>query len=226
MRRILPLFLVLTASLIGADFPTEITLTTGKTIRGTSFLRWQGDHTVVVKHAGGAAPLQLRYIAPASRAAIEAFRAAPHSPSGPVAVSEKTSAAEITTTGQVFIVTRGSGNYLFGGKRVLAFPQRDYQAFIDEIKWSGISRASSSTAINEKFFDVLDRWIHRAIGKTQTDGEGKFHLTTKEPCFVVCSGGRLVGDYQEINTWAVVPQDGHALLSNSNVLDYQTIFQD
>jgi|GEM_PF-3745633 len=67
--------LLVTGTLPGADFPSQVILANGKVIHNTSFGGWRPPGSVIIKHPGGADPIQLRYIAKPSRVAIEAYHA-------------------------------------------------------------------------------------------------------------------------------------------------------
>lgn len=143
----------LTAIAWGA-FPSELTYSNGKTLRSTTFIRWDNPKTVVVKYAGGAAPIALRYLSDESRAAVELWRES--APAVVAQVPEPAQTAPVAVakpaTGQVF--DKGFDlPYIFAGASVLVM-ERDaamhalntYQA----VDWPG-AVASSATDADGRF---------------------------------------------------------------------------
>jgi hypothetical protein len=101
-----------------AAFPSEIKLTNGATLHNTTATRFEREQ-VVVKHAGGLAPIRYENIAEPYRHQVLAARDAQPKKNEPPQASEPEHPFEFH--GQVFIATRGAGSYKFGGIPIIIY---------------------------------------------------------------------------------------------------------
>jgi hypothetical protein len=188
---------------IAADFPTELKLTNGATLRNVSVVRWEKDR-VILKHAGGIDPVRYDHIDAGQRATVleardaaaaVAAKAKAEQPIIPSAVQ-----AGNVIEGQAFIVTRGAGNYKLGGMTIYAFPGDRMGAF----------DGSSTVDLGEP----------TATAKTDADGKFKLKLPNSEDYFVFARSMRLAGSSQEDYEWIVksseITDRTNVLLENSN----------
>lgn len=155
-------------------FPSEIKLTSGATLRNTSPVRWTAD-SVVVKHAGGAAPIRFAHIAEPARTTVLAARPAPAS-----APTKATPAATkpITIAGQIF--SPGTQQpYLFVGVPVKIFRRHEALAALP----SGVAPPIPRRTGRPEDPDIpataqplpVVPWPE-AVGQVNTDAQGRFAL--------------------------------------------------
>jgi hypothetical protein len=89
--------------------PTEIALLNGAVLKKCSVTKW-GKDEVVIRHAGGIAPIQLAHMAPASRSEFERM----------MAVTYK-------CAGSAFVVTRGAASLPLAGIDIFVLPENAIQ---------------------------------------------------------------------------------------------------
>lgn len=180
--------------------PTEIKLVNGVVMRKVSIVRWNSD-SVVLKHQGGIDPVLFAKISPEDRTKLIAFRDAQKFQDKPGASSNDAQAKSATIEGQVFVATRGSGNYKLGSVYVYAFP---------------IDRVSSLES-----FSTPD--LGKPIASSVSDAEGKFKLTInpEQEFFIFAQASRLAGSYRESYQWTVKSREikdrSNVILSNHNL---------
>jgi hypothetical protein len=187
-----------------AEFPRELKLTNGATLRKCEPVRWTAE-SVVVRHAGGIDPIRFANIAPAQREAVQAARPSPATSASPAEEPKQ----ERTFRGAVFVATVTGKTIPLGSVNVRAFPLR-YLAEFD-----GLS---------------LTVRLPKPLASTVTDADGKFALTVPgdEPFFFFAQSGRFLGGSSYNGTarsesydWRVpvsAVKDPHAvLLTNANL---------
>lgn len=207
----LRLFLALAATVaaFAADsappvFPREIKLTSGATLRNTSLVRWTSDG-VVIKHAGGADPIRLAFIAEPHRSQVIAVRDAVPAPSTVPQVATKTGGAKTKNlTGQVFVTTKGAEAYKFTGARVSAYP---FSEFANATQKKQLNTPSSFAQNLRAELEAWGKALSEipVLGTSTTDTEGKFvlELPAATEVFLFCVGVRTYGRVTETNLWLV-----------------------
>lgn len=174
-----PLQLLLTLALLCssafadpiAPLPRDLKLTNGATLRNVSILRWRGPDLVVLKHAGGAAPVRLEHIAEEHRAIVASYHGvlpAQPKPAAATATAEKAKDKPVKLTGEAF--ARGIDQpYLFAGMPVT------------------LHRAADEEAARIATVEIK---VPPAVARTTTDSEGKFTLTAPPGKYTIRAQGR------------------------------------
>lgn len=201
-RTVLTITLLNLSAFGATDFPPELRLTNGATLRKCEPVRWTKD-SVIVRHVGGLDPIRFVNISEEQRAAVEASR-----PSvSPTPTPTEQPKDERTFKGQVFVATVAGTTVPLGSVKVRAFPLRYLSEF------EGLS------------FTVR---LPKPIASTLTDAEGKFSLTVpgSEEFFFFAQSGRYLGSYggkarSESYDWRVavsaVKDPNAVLLTNANM---------
>lgn len=185
--------------------PSEVTLTTGRVLRNVTVVRWEANR-VVLKHSAGADPLAFSLFKSPSPAELPAIRDASITLMKKAESEKQKVVAEANAPkkyeGQVFIVTRGAGNYKIGGTTLRIF-HKTKSEILDAYKWSSESPSPNDICV--------------------TDAEGKFSFSgpPSGPITIVAKDRRLVGGQYESYFW-VVSVDEMAnrfqpLLTNGNM---------
>lgn len=170
----LTIFVLFAAVVVAGQFPSSLTYKSGATIHRTEFIRWQGDGTVVVKHQGGAAPVQLRHLDEASRAAVVAWR---DSVTPQTAPANQQSVEPVTSNQPQRITIKGAAfdkgfdlPYIFSGATVVVMDrqaaERALDTFANKIEWPA------------------------AVAQTMTDARGEFELDLPAGDYLVKVEGR------------------------------------
>jgi hypothetical protein len=189
-------------------FPASITITSGYTYQNTALDHYDREFVIVIYH-GQKTPIRYLAIAEPQRTQILALRdAAQKTPSRPTSAPTGL-ATEIVMDGEVFIVTRGAGNYALGDLSVYAFPMS---------VWDGGGTGT---------------WrLGKPLASAQTGSDGKFRIKLLEPgdFFIFAQGQRMAGRNTEYYTWEIKGEDiadrSRVVLSNSNqVIDRHSSFE-
>lgn len=185
-------------------FPREIKLTSGATLRNTSLVRWTNDG-VVVKHAGGADPIRLSFIAEPYRSQVIAVRDAVAVQPPPAQATAKNEAAKTKNlAGEVFVTTQGAGAYKFTGTKVTAYP---FSEFTNAKQKKQLNMPSS---FSQNLGAELEAWGKAlrelpviATAMTDTDGRFTLEIPRDTEVFLFCVGTRVYGRVTETNLWLV-----------------------
>jgi hypothetical protein len=186
MKTIIALLsVVLAATVFGTEdaakpaltMPAEVTLTTGRVLRGVTVIRWESNR-VVLKHSAGADPIPFTLFkkpAPDELPAIKVsslqlLKAAEAEKKKAIAAAE----APKKYDGQIFIVTRGAGNYKMGGIVVRIY-YRPVSEMREIFKWGSTVPQSDG------------------IATTDADGKFSFEAPAVGPLTLVAKGSRQVG---------------------------------
>lgn len=191
-------------SVFARNFPTEIHLTNGATLKKCEAVRWERE-AVVVRHAGGVAPIRFENIAADQRAAVLASRpsAEPVVAQPPVENPED----RRTYQGQVFVATVAGTTVILSGVTVCVFPARYLSEF------EGLS-----TTVR----------LPKPTLSTVTDADGRFSLTVPndEPFFFYASSGRYIGrhGYEYDARVRMPPTESYDwIVSSANVKDRKAV---
>jgi len=164
-------------SAIAADFPTELKLTNGATLRNVSVVRMEKDR-IILKHAGGIDPIRFSQIDPVQRGEI---------------LGEPNKAYKYG--GEVFVVTRGAGNYKLGGIEVSVF---------NGVKSSYGQSMKATKAV-----------------RTDSDGKFAFDWTGDAQFFLIVKATRRISGETEVYSWKLDRYElspvEHFQLSNHNM---------
>jgi hypothetical protein len=164
------------------SLPDSVTLKNGAVLRHISIVRWQID-VVVIKHVGGVDPIRLDYLAPESRAALEAYQAAQRA-------GDLLKPNESVLSGEIFIATKGRETIKFGGTRVRIYRDFDSSNFsevqkrVETIMGTRLGDFSmdSKSEFIAKTQKIREEWDHFIESlpepefSTYTNSEGKFSL--------------------------------------------------
>ena len=117
--------LLFVVAAIAADFPTELKLTNGATLRNVSVVRWEKER-VILKHAGGIDPVRYDHIVAEQRAIVLAVRdaAALAAANQPAQAAQAPGPKTRKITGEVFL-TGGESQGVrvkFAGLKIAAYP--------------------------------------------------------------------------------------------------------
>lgn len=168
--------------------PDSITLTNGAILQHVQVVRWE-ENDVVLKYAGGVDPIQFAYIAEPDKTAVLAVR--------DWMIGSQNLKPGQTLKGQIFITTRGAGNYKMGDVNVYVFTA------------DLLSRFNST-------------YVHLAhpVAQTTTDSEGQFSIeipddAPAQPFFIYAQAKRMAGGDWEYYDWRVPSSD---ITNKSNIL--------
>jgi hypothetical protein len=220
------LFLIIALAATAADsdkaapqMPDEVTLTSGRVLRHVEVVRWEKDR-VVLDYSGGVDPVPFSMITSVSMDDLVAMRdQALHAKKVADKEQERKAAREREIEhnpalakpeeqtqyhGQMFIVTKGAGNYKMGGVTVYVLPAStwdDLQSIVEPV------------------------YLPKPLAAPVSDSDGKFQFSLPKgmPFILLAQGKRLAWNVEEKYEWCVKSQDlstPEILLSNNNHRDW------
>lgn len=164
--------------------PSEVTLTSGRVLRNVQVIRWEKDR-VVLKHSAGADPIAFTLFKSPTPAELPAMKVAGIEAGKKAEAEAKKTEAETKKAiaaanaprrydGQIFIVTRGAGNYKLGGVIVRIY-YKSVAEVKDAFKWGTVAPKADD------------------IGTSDAEGKFSFEGPPTGPITIVAKSDRLVG---------------------------------
>lgn len=212
--------------------PSEITLTSGRVLRGVSVVRWDRDR-VVLKHAGGVESVALGLFLKPTPAEVGQMRGGePKAPARPAPKAEAR-----TVEGQVFFVVGGNSRTpRMGGVEVRLYSAQVFREWearrTSPIGYrlpiiTGLYAPPNIREIEDYMAAQFASWdnLPEPIAKTHTDLDGRFVLrtTSTEPA-VLFARHRLRSSYGRgggvsfCYVWVAEPNaEGATILGNDQI---------
>lgn len=234
MRRIaMGIFLAAVFTVVGwaeeakpaPTMPSEVTLTSGRVLRGVEVQGWRGD-AVIVRWGGRVETVPFTVIKSVPREDLVAMRAAHQ------VVKAAKKAANRQIEGQVFIVTRGRENYKIGDLNVYIVPKWEMDSFLssnslsneyEKVKNSSFypmgtfAKVDMTNQADAVLFAHFEKAPRGSI-RTKTDADGRFLVTlpAEGEFYAFARDNRKVGGSTEWYVFLREIKAGDSLVTLSN----------